>query len=84
MPCLQGHEGFPNDRIFLSGNSLNATVWDADTGLMTEPGCDDLGTEAVEKTGDNQYKIRLPFARDNLQVGNVITVSQACSMCLDA
>ena len=73
--CIhQGHDGFPNDRAFLTGNSLNAIVWDGDTSRMIEHNCDDLVTEAVRKVGANNYQFRLPWFRDNIKIGNMITV----------
>lgn len=77
MRYAQGHDGYPNDRVFLRDNcSLNATVFDPYTRLMKGPDKHDLRTTKLEKTGDNQYKLTLPDPQDNeMNPGDYFTVS---------
>ena len=73
---MQGHDGYPNDRVFLKDGSLNAIVWDPATRLMKGPDVHDLGTRKIEKIGENQYKMTLNYAQDyGIKPGDYITVS---------
>lgn len=73
---MQGHDGYPNDRVFLKEGSLNAIVWDPASRLMKDPDVHDLGTRKIEKIGDNQYKMALSRNQDyGIKPGDYITVS---------
>ena len=80
----QGCDNYPNDHIFLQGKSLNAIVWEADTGLMKGPATGDCITNPVEKIGDNQYQFTVPWIREDMAVGDIITVSDASQLELRA
>lgn len=73
---MQGHDGYPNDRVFLKDGSLNAIVWDPATRLMKDPDVHDLGTRKIEKIGDNKYKMTLSHTQEyGIKPGDYITVS---------
>ncbi|CAL8471749.1 g11291 [Coccomyxa elongata] len=79
---VQGHDGYPNDRVFLQGGSLaGAVVWDPVTRLMKDPDVHDLRTHKAEKIGDNRYKLKLDYAQDyGINPGDYITARWAgCS-----
>ena len=76
----QGCDNYPNDHIFLQGKSLNAIVWEADTGLMKGPATGDCITNPVEKIGDNQYQFTVPWIREDMAVGDIITVGEASQL----
>ncbi len=77
MRRTQGHDGYPNDRVFLKDGSVNAIIWDSATRLMKDPDVHDFGTRSVEKIGPNQYKFTLSHTQDyNIRPGDYITVSR--------
>lgn len=76
----QGCDNYPNDHIFLVGKSLNAILWEADTGLMKGPATGDCITNPVEKIGDNQYQFTVPWIREDMAVGDIITVREASQL----
>lgn len=73
---LQGHDGYPNDRVLLGrqGATNFGIAFDPATRLMRDALCDDFGMSNVEKIGENQYKFRAPYIRENVKVGDLITV----------
>lgn len=73
----QGHDGYPNDRVFLKDGSVNAIIWDPATRLMKGPDVHDFGTRCVEKLGENQYKFTLSHSQEyDIKPGDYITVSR--------
>lgn len=77
----QGHDGYPNDRVFLKDGSVNAIVWDPATRLMKNPDVHDFGTRCVEKLGENQYKFTLSHSQEyHINPGDYITVSHCYAL----
>ncbi|EIE21526.1 pectin lyase-like protein [Coccomyxa subellipsoidea C-169] len=75
---VHGHDGYPNDRVFLKDGSVNAIIWDPATRLMKDPDVHDFGTRSVEKIGPNQYKFTLSHTQDyNVRPGDYITARSA-------
>ena len=73
---MQGHDGYPNDRVFLTGRSINATIWDPVTRLVKDPDLHDLRTRKMEKIGPNRYKMTLEGRQEyNINPGDYLTVS---------
>lgn len=81
---MQGHDGYPNDRVFLKDGSLGcAVVFDPVTRLMKDPDVNDLCTRKIEKIGENRYKMTLSRNQDyGIKPGDYITVSHRSLVCM--
>ncbi|KAK9918085.1 hypothetical protein WJX75_001097 [Coccomyxa subellipsoidea] len=89
---VHGHDGYPNDRVFLTGRSINATIWDPVTRLVKDPDLHDLRTRKIEKIGPNRYKMTLEGRQEyNINPGDYLTargdgpncmILESCTRCI--